>query len=174
MTEPRDPLTLDDAELIRECDVDTYRASGPGGQHRNKTDSAVRLRHRPTGLIVTGEERRSQHQNKANALERLREALALKVRTPLDRLAFHPPDWFRAMLDKAGRLKIGRNNPRRLPVVRLALDVLTAAEGRVADAAALLGISTGNLSDFLTDEPKSMEEANRIRAAFGHKPLRDN
>ena len=63
---------LTDAELIAQCDVDTYRASGPGGQKRNKTSSAVRLRHEPTGLIAIAEESRSQHENKAKAVKRLR------------------------------------------------------------------------------------------------------
>jgi hypothetical protein len=167
-------LSLTDEQLLAECDVDTYRARGPGGQHRNKTESAVRLRHRPTGLVVIGEERRSQHENKANALRRLREAIALRVRTPVDRLMFYPPEWFKALLDKAGRLKLGRRDARSLPAAQLLLDVLAATEGRVSDAAGLLGLTTGNFSDFLTDEPGRLVEANRIRAGFGLKPLRDN
>src|SRR3954469_15778806 len=75
---------LDDAALLAQCDVDTYRASGPGGQKRNKTSSAVRLRHAPSGLIVIAEESRSQHENKAKPLKRLRQALYLKLREPVD------------------------------------------------------------------------------------------
>src|SRR6187200_1235161 len=75
------PLT--DPQLLSQCEVDTYRASGPGGQKRNKTSSAVRLRHGPTGLIVIAEESRSQHENKAKALKRLRQALFLKLRNEL-------------------------------------------------------------------------------------------
>src|SRR5204862_463400 len=63
---------LTDDQLLAQCAVDTYRASGPGGQKRNKTSSAVRLRHHPTGLLVIAEESRSQHENKARALRRLR------------------------------------------------------------------------------------------------------
>src|SRR5438309_5189967 len=73
---------LTDAQLLAQCEVDTYRASGPGGQKRNKTSSAVRLRHSPTGLIVIAEESRSQHENKAKALKRLRKALFLELRDP--------------------------------------------------------------------------------------------
>jgi protein subunit release factor A len=63
-------------KLLAECDVTTFRASGPGGQHRNRRESAVRLRHRPSGIVVVATERRSQHQNRAVALERLAERLA--------------------------------------------------------------------------------------------------
>ncbi len=65
----------DDA-LLGECDVDTFKSTGPGGQGVNTTDSAVRLRHRPTGIVVTCRRERSQHLNKNACLKRLR----LKIR----------------------------------------------------------------------------------------------
>jgi protein subunit release factor B len=72
----RRALALDDAALSAECEEDFFIASGPGGQHRNKTESGVRLQHRPTGVVVTATERRSQAQNRGAALERLRRVLA--------------------------------------------------------------------------------------------------
>src|SRR5205807_10509656 len=74
---------LTDAQLLAQCEVDTYRASGPGGQKRNKTSSAVRLRHPASGLSVIAEESRSQHENRARALRRLRQAFYLKLREAL-------------------------------------------------------------------------------------------
>lgn len=59
----------------RDVRVDTFKASGAGGQHRNKTDSAVRLTHIPTGTAVTATEQRSQHQNRQVAWQRLERAL---------------------------------------------------------------------------------------------------
>src|SRR5262249_40367808 len=76
---------LTDAQLLAQCEVDTYRASGPGGQKRNKTSSAVRLRHPPSGLLVIAEESRSQHENKAKALRRLRQAFFLKLREDVNK-----------------------------------------------------------------------------------------
>ena len=65
-------LPQSDEELLRECEVDTFRSSGPGGQHVNKTESAVRLKHLPSGVVVTSQQERSQHRNKALCLEKLR------------------------------------------------------------------------------------------------------
>ncbi len=69
-------LSLDDEHLLRQCDEAFFVASGPGGQHRNKTASGVRLTHRPSGVTITATERRSQLMNRGAALERLRERLA--------------------------------------------------------------------------------------------------
>jgi protein subunit release factor B len=69
-------LPESDADLLRECVVETFRASGPGGQHVNKTESAVRLKHLPSGVVVTAQEERSQHRNKAICLEKLRKKVA--------------------------------------------------------------------------------------------------
>src|SRR6266478_6085051 len=150
---------LNDAQLLAQCEVDTYRASGPGGQKRNKTSSAVRIRHLPTGLIVIAEESRSQHENKARALRRLRQALFLRLRDDLadnartpDALAARPE--LAAVRTAAGRLTVGRKDPRFWPAAALVLDVLHAATARVSDAARLLGVSTGNLIDFLQTDPK--------------------
>ncbi len=69
-------LPADDVDLLAECDVTTFRAGGPGGQYQNTTDSAVRLRHRPSGIVVVSRRERSQHRNKAICLERLRDKVA--------------------------------------------------------------------------------------------------
>lgn len=72
----RRAVRLPEAALQAECEETFYTAGGPGGQHRNKTESGVRLLHRPTGVLVTATERRSQSQNRGEALKRLRERLA--------------------------------------------------------------------------------------------------
>lgn len=86
----RRAVRLPEAALLGECDEDFFIASGPGGQHRNKTESGVRLSHRPTGVTVTATERRSQSQNRGTALERLRERLAALGVEPKVRRATRP------------------------------------------------------------------------------------
>jgi hypothetical protein len=161
---------LTEAQLLAQCDVDTYRASGPGGQKRNKTSSAVRLRHGPSGLIVIAEESRSQHENRERALRRLRQALFLQVRDAPPGEATEHPD-FRSARDADGRLHLGRKDQRFWPAVGVALDVLVAFEARVSEAAAALGVTTANLIDFLRTDPKVWQQANVLRVRFGQKPL---
>lgn len=76
------PIPESDEALLSECRVETFAAGGPGGQHQNRTESAVRLVHLPTGIRVVAREERSQHRNRARALERLRAALRALNRRP--------------------------------------------------------------------------------------------
>jgi len=101
--------------LLAECDVETYRGSGPGGQHRNRRDSAVRLTHRPTGIVVTASERRSQHQNKEVALERLALKLAARRRRKRPRIATRPTISARERRLQEKRVRSGVKSVRRSP-----------------------------------------------------------
>ncbi len=169
--------SLTDEQLLSQCEVDTYRASGPGGQKRNKTSSAVRLRHIPSGMLVIAEESRSQHENKAKALKRVRCALFLELRETISAESLNPesiaalPEYSSSRAAD-GRLHLGVKNPLFWSTAGVVLDVLVAVEARVSEAATLLGISTGNLIDFLETDPKVWQTANQWRSRFGQKPLR--
>ena len=79
------PIYPTDREsLERDSDVEFFIASGPGGQHRNKVETGVRLVHRPTGITVTATERRSQHANREAAFARMQARLEelQRVETP--------------------------------------------------------------------------------------------
>ena len=81
MVEAPHPATIDEELLLKSCEISTGRVSGPGGQHRNKVDSAVFIVHLPTGIEAQATERRSQRENKHVAVRRLRRKLASHVRT---------------------------------------------------------------------------------------------
>ncbi len=166
-TDDRDRwITQDDGRLLSECEVDAYRASGPGGQKRNKTSSAVRLRHTPSGLVAGGEESRSQHENKARALRRLRLTIALDVRRPVDS-TWQPPAVLAEHRRRSGRLEVSRRHADYPLIVAAVLDVLAACEGGLRDAAARLGLTTGQLSKFIVGDGKLLAAANRIRQGAG-------
>src|SRR6202165_1706068 len=84
-------LPESDHDLLRECEVETFRSSGPGGQHVNKTESAVRLRHPPSGVVVTSQQERSQHRNKALCLQKLRKKVAQLNHRPTRRVPTRVP-----------------------------------------------------------------------------------
>lgn len=158
---PTEWLLLADEELARHCEEDRYRASGPGGQKRNKTDSAIRLRHPPTGLIVTAVESRSQHENRRRALRRMREALAFQLRSPIDdvRLA----SIRNAVVDD--RLSLRDRDPNFLTVAAGVLDLFAQHQGRLSNVAEALGITTGNLVRFLREHDDAWQAAQQIRQA---------
>ncbi len=110
--------------LLAQCLVDVYRASGPGGQKRNKIESAVRLRHQPTGISAKAEERRSQHENKARALKRLRRNIALHVRRRVHLESYAPSELLAGCISASGKLCVGRRDQRYHAAVWEILDVL--------------------------------------------------
>ena len=176
MTERAQPswvelLALDDDALLARCEFDRFRASGPGGQKRNVTDSAVRLRHLPSGLAAEATESRSQHENRARALKRLRRVIALRLRAPVDLDRYLPP----AALGEARRdrsLVLGRRDARFVPAVAGLFDLLEGVRWRVSDAARQLGVSTAAVGRFLALDVEVLRAANERRRALGLRPLR--
>ena len=174
-----DYLALSDEELLAQCRLDRFRASGPGGQKRNKTDSAVRLRHKPTGLTAQAVESRSQHQNRSKALQRLRETIALELRRPVELEEYHPPPALQAILPSGAatdavpkQQRVGRRHRDYWPGVQAFFDLFVAVDGSMAETAERIGVSTGRLSRLMTRDPHLLRAANRIRKIQGLRPLR--
>ncbi|KAK7364227.1 hypothetical protein VNO80_12734 [Phaseolus coccineus] len=172
-------LYLTDEDLMRQCEMDTFKSSGPGGQHRNKRESAVRLKHLPTGIIAQASEDRSQHKNRASALNRLRSIIALKVRKTVDLDPYSPPRELLQILPPKSSIRgsdcgpqIGPNNPRFALGMQALLDLVFAVEGSVSEAAKYLGLSTGALSRLILSDDSLRKEVNDLRASKGMKPLK--
>ncbi|XP_039682707.1 peptide chain release factor 1 isoform X2 [Medicago truncatula] len=165
-------LDLTDDDLMRQCEMGTFKTSGPGGQHRNKRESAVRLKHLPTGIIAQAGEDRSQHMNRASAIKRLRSLIALKVRKTVDLDAYSPPRELLQILPPKSSIRgsdigsqIGPNNPKFAMGMQALLDLIFAVDGSVSDAAKYLGLSTGALSRLILSDDSLRKEVNDLRAS---------
>lgn len=170
---------MDDPALLAQCDVNIYKASGPGGQHRNKVSSAIRLLHRPTGITAQGCDHRSQHANKRSALKRLREKIACRVRRPVDpscplpeavaSCLFVPKG---AKADAKKRLQVGRRDERFWSVGRFLLDLLDANGGRLSEAAGVMEIGTSNFVSVIKQDRHLYAAAQEIRKRHGQGPMK--
>jgi len=162
------PAALDPDKLAAECEFRATRRSGPGGQNRNKVETAVILTHKPTGISAEASERRSQGQNRQQALFRLRMRLALEIRTPAK--AAPSPLWTSRL--RGGRIVVNREHDDFPALLAEALDVVAALDDDIKEAAARLGCSTTQLVKLLTLEPSALGQVNTRRVNRGLHPLR--
>lgn len=165
------PAALPETTLLRDCDETRTRRSGPGGQHRNKVETAVILRHPPTGLGAEASERRSQAENRAVALGRLRLRLAVGLRSdPLPGPATPPSALWRGRV-RGGRITVATAHDDFPTLLAEALDSLAAAGWEPRDAAPRLAVSPTQLVRLVAREPAALALVNRQRGALGLGPL---
>ena len=160
------PASIDPSRLLAECEQRFTRRSGPGGQNRNKVETAVILRHRPTGLVAEASERRSQGENRERALFRLRLAMALEIRRPFE----GGPSALWLSRCRGGRLAVNPGHDDFPSLLAEALDALTSHDHDARVAAESLGCSATQLVNLLRDEPRALALVNASRAGRGLHP----
>lgn len=157
-------FALPDAEFLARCRQDRMRAGGPGGQHLNKTESAVRLVHVASGESVTVADHRDRARNCAEAMRRLRLRLACQMRGSAD------PAWLDPFRS-GSRLTLREHSPSYHLAVAVLLDALDTGQGSPALAAQALGCSTSQVVRVLAADKSVLAAANRLRALHGQGAL---
>lgn len=163
------PAEFGEDRLLESCDVRRQRRSGPGGQHRNKVETAVVLVHRPTGIRAEATERRSQHENRRVAVGRLRVSLALQVRRRRVLDEGPSPRWRSRCQNR--RLRVNPSHEDFPALLAEALDVLEQFDHDARAAAGFLAVTTSQLVRFLKLEPRAFLWANERRTACGRPRL---
>ncbi|MFM9024315.1 MAG: peptide chain release factor family protein [Planctomycetaceae bacterium] len=162
------PAALPPAELLKSCSETRTRRSGPGGQHRNKTETAVVLVHAPTGISAEASERRSQAENRREALHRLRLRLALEHREPA---GMHVSHTWRSRV--RGRQLVVSSAHEDFPaLVAEALDRLYAATFETSLVAEQLGVTGTQLVRLFKKSTAAWVALNRCRKSLGLPELR--
>jgi len=163
------PAALSPEQLLKQCTERRTRRSGPGGQHRNKVETAVILTHRPTGIESEAGERRSQAENRRVALTRLRINLAVTLRQPAgDQRS--PSRLWRSRC-RNGRVSVSPRHDDFPALLAEVLDFVVAAKMDVRAAAERLDCSSSQLVRFLKTEPKAITAVNTARQAAGQHRL---
>jgi hypothetical protein len=164
------PAAIPIERLLRDCNSLRTRRGGPGGQHRNKVETAVVLTHAPSGVSAEANERRSQHQNHRVAVFRLRVNLALAVRCQHAESQVPSRLWLSRC--RNGRVAVNPDHDDFPALLAEALDVLEVCNMDVRIAARQLTITTSQLTKFLRLEPRAVAQVNQYRNRLGLRPLR--
>ena len=164
------PADLTPEQLLEQCDLRFLRRSGPGGQHRNKVSTAVAILHRPTGVAAEASERRSQAENRCQAISRLRINLALKVR--MIRQSGNVPSALWRSRSHGGRVEVSSTHDDFPALLAEALDVLAEFGNEPRLAGEKLGCTATQLVKLLKKEPQAFAQVNEDRRQRGLHPLR--
>lgn len=163
------PAALPLESLQAQCDIQRTRGSGPGGQHRNKVETAIVITHCASGIRAEASERRSQAQNLAIAWQRLRTALAVGVRHAID--LQHPPSALWTSRIHGGKIRVSPDHEDFGPLLAELLDRLHSAEADMASVAARMQTSSSQIVKFLKLHPPALAKLNEWRRERGLRAL---
>ncbi len=158
------PARLPPEELWKHCLFRTTRRSGPGGQHRNKVETAVVITFTPGGISAEANERRSQLENRKEALWRLRLRLACEIRT--EDLTEYPSDLWLSRIENR-RLHISASHDDYPAMIAEALDILEAENQNLPVSAERLQVSTSQLVRLFRLDGACWKKLNDLRAQKG-------
>lgn len=162
------PASLSDEDLLAACDIQFTRRGGPGGQHRNKVETAAILTYRDSGISAEASEERSQSDNRRAALRRLRFKLAISIRCTV---GTEPSALWQSR--RAGsRIAIADEHADLPAILAEALDVLASHQYKAGAAAEHLGISTSQLVSLLKQYTPAFSLLNDQRKLAGKPPLK--
>jgi hypothetical protein len=164
--EGRHPATLDEDTLLKQCKIEFGRVSGPGGQNRNKVETAVTIEHLPTGVETRATERRSQAQNRHVAIFRIRVKLAVKVRSWVHRDNHQPSELWRTRR-QGEKMSVNPHHEDYPALLAEALDVVFARGYDVAGSAGRLGITMSQLARLIRHEKHAFGLVNDGRESRG-------
>jgi hypothetical protein len=163
------PAAMDEQLLLQQCTMRRQRRSGPGGQHRNKVETAVILTHVPTGVQAEATERRSQAENRQVAARRLRIRLAVQVRSTA--VEDSPSPLWQSRVS-GGRIAVNPKHADFPAMLAEALDALAGSDWDVSQAATHLGCTGSQLVKFVRLEPSAFALLRQEREQRGLRPLR--
>ncbi len=167
-TDAPHPARLDVETLLADCELERVRRSGPGGQHRNKVETGVVLRHRPTGVVAEASERRSGEANRREAVRRLRIRLALEIRTAPD----DEPSPLWSSRCRNERVSVSATHDDFPALLSEVLDRLAADEADPRTTASFLKCRSSQLVRFLKLEPAAFTLLNGWRRERDLRPYK--
>ena len=168
---PPHPATISEEELLKQCAIGKGRASGPGGQNRNKVETKVMLTHTPTGVMAHASERRSSLENKRVATFRLRLNLATHIRCPVPAGDVRSGLW-RSRVSAAGQIACNPRHRDFPAMLAEAMDMVASARFEADSAAVRLGVSMSQLVKFVKQHPPALAEWNKAREERKKHPLK--
>ena len=171
------PACWPEEKLLAQCRLSFSRASGPGGQNRNKVETSVQVEYLPAGILASASERRTQNENRKVAMQRLRCKLAVEIRPTVESLAAEHSAKTILVSDvwkkyvREGRIDIAESNVDWPSILAEVIGVLCSCEWNIGNSAVAFGTSASQLVKLLKRHPPAFLLLNLERKSRGQRPL---